>query len=101
MVTEEDEIEKQGEEMKRFIITLFVIVFLSGCVGITTGPEHKYVYPDAPTYPQVQYNSPIQSESRDICINPADQGAILEHELDWEIVYEKMRAIIDAINGDL
>ena len=98
MVAEED--EKEGEEMKRLSFILLFIL-LSGCVGITTGPQNKYIYPDAPDSPMVQYNSPLQSESRDICVNPADQGAILQNELEWQIVYEKMKAIIDAINGDL
>ena len=100
MVEEENAIEKQGEEMKRFLITLIVMVFLSGCVGITTGPETKYVYPDAPDYPMVQYMSPIQSETNGICVRPIDQGEILKHEVDWEITYEKMKAIIDAINEE-
>jgi PBP1b-binding outer membrane lipoprotein LpoB len=98
LVTEEN--EKEGEEMKR-IALLILLLFLSGCVGVTTGPQNKYTYPDAPVYPSPIYMSPIQAEPRDICVNPADQRAISKHDVDWQIVYEKMKAIIDAINGDL
>lgn len=87
--------------MKKYFITLICLIMFSGCASITTGPQHKYTYPDAPVSPSPLYMSPLQAESRDICVNPADQGAILQNELEWEIVYEKMRAIIDAINGDL
>lgn len=99
MVAEENE-KEGGEEMKR-IALLILVLFMFGCASITTGPQNKYIYPDAPAYPSPLYMAPIQAESRDICINPADQGEILKHEVDWQVVYEKMKAIIDSVNGDL
>lgn len=85
--------------MKRLAL-LIILLFMSGCAFITTGPQNAYLYPDAPIEPHVTYLSPSEAPANGICVAPVDKQKQMTHEIDWEIVYLKMQAVIDAVNRE-
>lgn len=85
--------------MKRLAL-LIILLFMSGCAWGNTGPQNAYLYPDMPDEPIVSYLSPAEAPSNGICVAPADKQKQMTHEIDWEIVYLKMQAVIDAVNRE-
>lgn len=83
--------------MKNFALMLLLLTF-SGCAWINTGPKNPYLYPDMPKAIEPAYTSPRGAQDRDVCIVPEKAIELMKHEVDWQVTYDKMKAVIDAIN---